>query len=75
MATTEIQKVAKQFVREMMPSGGAVGVDLGSMAYKDMMDHYLGEFPDITRDELETEIRALFKEIHENLGFGVLSEE
>lgn len=66
-------QLAKDFVKEMMPKPGIVGVDIGSMAYKEQLDHYVSEHG-ADKKLLEEDVKNLMRQIGEE-GFSILSED
>lgn len=65
-------KKAIEFVTEMLPHDGAVGVDIDSAAFKDMLNEYVDPDDTIAKAQLIEEVRQLLAFIGQN-GFAVLS--
>jgi len=63
-----VKKIAKQFVREMLPHDGLVGVDTGSSAYNDMLAECLKEHEGLRKDALELEIRKVVSSLFTSQG-------
>lgn len=67
-----LNDIVKDFILEMLPHDGAVGVDIDSAAFEDMLAEYTIRYPQLTRHSLRQMVLQKLRYLGEH-GFSDLT--